>query len=63
MAIKQLLTLGSSSWGWKGFAILGTVVVLVIVIIVVVAVEVTKKNKYPDYSKLNYSLVDTCTFL
>lgn len=47
------------SWGWKRFAALGATVVIVIVIIVIVAVEVTKKNKYPDYSKLNYSLVDT----
>lgn len=48
------------AWGWKRFAIAGAAVAVVIIILVVVIVEVTKKSKYPDYSKLNYKIVDTC---
>jgi NADH:ubiquinone oxidoreductase subunit 6 (subunit J) len=39
-------------------------VVLLIVIVVPVAVTVTKEkqkeNRYPDYTKLNYTLLETC---
>lgn len=48
------------SWGWKKFAILIGAVVIILIIVIVVAVEVTKKNKYPDYTKLTYKLADTC---
>jgi len=47
-------------WGWKRWAILGAGVVAIIVIVVVAVVEVEKANRYPDYSKLSYSLEDTC---
>jgi hypothetical protein len=47
-------------WGKKIWIAVGAIVVLVIIIVVIIAVEVTKKNKYPDYSKLNYSLAETC---
>ena len=47
-------------WGKKAWAGALAVVVLVIVIIIIIAVEVTKKNAYPDYTKLNYSLAETC---
>jgi len=46
-------------WGWKKFATAGAIVAIVIIVVVVAVVEVMKNNRYPDYSKLNYSLVDT----
>src|SRR4051794_9417358 len=48
------------SWGWKKWAIAGATLVIVIIILVVVIVLVTKKDKYPNYSKINYKIVDTC---
>ncbi|KAI0470964.1 glycoside hydrolase family 16 protein [Xylariaceae sp. FL0804] len=47
------------SWGKKTWAIVAAVVAVVLVIVIVVPVEVAKANRYPDYSKLNYSLADT----
>jgi hypothetical protein len=47
-------------WGKKAWAGAIAVVVLIIVIIIIIAVEVTKNNAYPDYTKLNYSLAETC---
>jgi len=47
-------------WEWKQFLALGAGVVIVIIIVVIAAVEVTKANRYPIYSKLDYSLEDTC---
>jgi hypothetical protein len=49
-------------WGKRAWAGAVAVVVLIIVIIIIVAVEVTKKNAYPDYTQLNYSLAETCMF-
>jgi hypothetical protein len=49
-------------WGKKAWIAAVGILVLIIVIIVVVVVEVLKKNAYPDYTKLNYSLAETCTF-
>ncbi|KAE8154191.1 concanavalin A-like lectin/glucanase domain-containing protein [Aspergillus avenaceus] len=47
--------------GWSLCAKLfaGTVVAVVIVAIIVGAVEGTKAHRYPDYTRLNYDLVDT----
>jgi hypothetical protein len=42
---------------WAGVA---TIVVIIIIIIVAVAVSQSRKNRYPDYSPLEYSLADTC---
>jgi hypothetical protein len=47
-------------WSWKKWAALVAGVIIVVVIIVIVVVEVEKKNKYPDYSALTYTLADTC---
>lgn len=55
---------GNSPWydprGWSKCTILIVlgVVAAVIIAVVVGAVEGTKKNRYPDYSKLNYRLVE-----
>jgi len=47
---------------WRKRVWAGIGVVLVVVIIVAVAVGVTqsKKNRYPDYSAITYSLSETC---
>lgn len=50
-------------WGKRAWAGFIAVVVIIIVIIIIVAVEVTKKNAYPDYTQLNYSLAETCMFI
>ena len=51
------------SWGWKKWAVFGGIgVVLLVVIIVAAAVVSTNKNRYPNYSKLNYRIVDTCMY-
>ena len=47
-------------WSWRSWAILIAGLILVVVIVVIVVVEVMKKDKYPDYSALTYSLADTC---
>jgi hypothetical protein len=46
---------------WRKRVIIGMVllVIVIIVIVIVVAVVETKKNAYPDYSQLKYTLVDT----
>lgn len=49
-------------WGKKVWFIGAAVIAVIIIAIVAAVVEVEKKNKYPDYSKLNYSLADTCSF-
>ncbi|TVY13130.1 putative glycosidase [Lachnellula arida] len=46
-------------WGKKVWIAVAAIIAIVIIIIVVGVVEGEKKNKYPDYSKLSYSLTDT----
>lgn len=48
------------AWSKKKWAIFVAGIAALIIIIVVVAVEVEKKNAYPDYTALSYSLKDTC---
>lgn len=48
------------AWSKKRWAIFGAGIIILIIIIVVAAVEGSKKNAYPDYSQLNYTLKDTC---
>lgn len=45
-------------WSKRTILIVAGVVVAVIIAVVVGAVEGTKKNRYPNYSKLNYRLVE-----
>ncbi|KAI1332090.1 glycoside hydrolase family 16 protein [Xylariaceae sp. FL0255] len=47
------------TWSKKVWAIVVSVIVIVLIIIIVVPVEVEKANRYPDYSRLTYSLKDT----
>ncbi|KAI1504117.1 concanavalin A-like lectin/glucanase domain-containing protein [Biscogniauxia marginata] len=49
------------SWRKRTWAIVAVIVAIIIIIVVVVPVEVTKANRYPNYSKLNYSLSDEYT--
>jgi hypothetical protein len=48
------------NWGWKTYAALSAAVAIAIIVIVVAVVEVEKANRYPNYSKLTYTLEDTC---
>lgn len=57
-------------WDVKGWSRRRLVVVLAlaltafVIIVIVVPVEVEqKKNAYPHYSKLDYSVVDSCLFI
>jgi len=43
-------------WGKKVFLLVALAVVVVIVIVVAVAVVETRRNRYPNYSTINYSL-------
>ncbi|KAJ8131649.1 hypothetical protein O1611_g1974 [Lasiodiplodia mahajangana] len=45
-------------WSKKTWAAVGVVVAAIIVIVIVVPVKVSEANRYPNYSKLDYSLVD-----
>ena len=47
------------NWSKRCWIILAVALVIIAIIIIVVAVVVSRANRYPDYSKLNYSLVDT----
>jgi hypothetical protein len=49
-------------WGKKVWIVVAAIIAVVIIIVVVGVVEGEKKNKYPDYSRLSYSLADTCSF-
>lgn len=42
------------------FVVLGVAIIIAIIVAVVVVVE--KKNKYPNYSQLSYSLVGNCMY-
>ncbi|KAJ9205273.1 concanavalin A-like lectin/glucanase domain-containing protein [Paecilomyces variotii] len=47
------------SWGLKTKLAVAAAVVVAIIVIVVGSVEGTKANRYPNYSKLNYTLKET----
>ncbi len=48
------------TWSKKQWLFLGLGLVAIIIIIIVVAVVEVKKNRYPDYTALTYSLSETC---
>lgn len=50
-------------WGKKIWIAVAAIIAILIIIIVVAVVEVEKKNKYPDYSKVTYTVADTCLSL
>lgn len=50
-------------WQKRTWALVLSSIAIIIIIVVVVPVEVTKNHKgnsYPDYTKLNYTLLETC---
>lgn len=47
-------------WGKRVWIGLGIVVVIVLAVVPAVVVTEQKKNRYPDYSPLTYSLSETC---
>lgn len=48
------------TWGRKIWFIAIAVLAVIIIAIVAAVVEVEKKNKYPNYSELSYSISETC---
>ncbi|KAK6951819.1 hypothetical protein Daesc_006344 [Daldinia eschscholtzii] len=46
------------SWSKKTWAIVVAAAIIILIIVIVVPVEVTKANRYPNYTKLNYALAD-----
>jgi hypothetical protein len=48
------------AWSKKVWISIAAGVMILIIIIVIAAVEVNKKNRYPDYSALKYSVSETC---
>lgn len=53
------LTRNPKNWSRRCWIILAGALVIVLIIVIVIAVVVSRANQYPDYSTLNYSLVDT----
>lgn len=45
-------------WRKRTWGIVGALIVIIIVVVIVVAVLVSKANRYPNYTKLSYSLAD-----
>ncbi|GAW19030.1 hypothetical protein ANO14919_085140 [Xylariales sp. No.14919] len=45
-------------WRKRTWAIVGVIIAVIIIIVVVVPVKVAEANRYPNYSKLDYSLAD-----
>ena len=49
-------------WSMKKLLLIVAGLVLLVVIVIIIAVEVVKKNAYPNYSALTYTLTDTCAY-
>jgi hypothetical protein len=47
-------------WRKRTWAIVAAIVAVILIIVIVVPVKVAQANRYPNYSKLDYSLVDEC---
>ncbi len=47
-------------WRKKTWAIVAPIVIVILIIIIVVPVKVAEANRYPDYTRLDYSLSDEC---
>jgi hypothetical protein len=60
MANTQQLWWDPRTWRKRIWAGIAAVVVIAIIAGVVAGVLVSKANRYPNYSKLNYTLQDTC---
>lgn len=62
MVVESPTASGPKSWGKKVWIGIGAAIVIVIIAIVVPVVVVTRNNRYPDYTKLTYTLSETCTY-
>jgi hypothetical protein len=49
-------------WGKKAWLITVGALAVMLIIIIVAVVETKKANRYPDYSKLTYSLAENCRY-
>jgi len=49
-------------WSKKVWLLVGLGIAIIIAIIIVIAVVVSRNNRYPNYSKLNYSLKESCAY-
>jgi hypothetical protein len=47
------------NWSRRCWLILAAVLIVVLILIIIIAIVVSRANRYPNYSKLNYNLVDT----
>jgi hypothetical protein len=47
------------NWPRRCWLILVAVLIVVLILIIIITVIVNRANRYPNYSKLNYNLVDT----
>lgn len=56
---RSLSRRNPKNWSRKCWIISAIISVVVLVIVIVVAVVVSRQNRYPDYSALNYRLVET----
>jgi hypothetical protein len=52
-------TRNPKNWSRKCGIILTVCVIIIATLVIVVALIVTRENRYPDYSTLNYTLIDT----
>jgi hypothetical protein len=48
------------NWGKRVWIGVAAAAVIIIVVVVGVVVGLRRSNTYPNYSKLNYALLDTC---
>lgn len=48
------------NWGKRVWIGVAAAVVIIIAVVVGVVVGLRRPNTYPNYSKLNYALLDTC---
>jgi hypothetical protein len=47
------------NWTRRCWLILAAVLIVVLILVIIIAVVFSRANRYPNYSKLNYNLVDT----
>ena len=49
-------------WSKRTWAIVVPAVIVVLIVVIVTPVKVAEANRYPNYTRLDYSLADTCEF-
>jgi hypothetical protein len=56
---RNLSKRNPKNWTRRCWVIVAVPLLILLIIVIVVAVVVSRDNRYPDYSKLNYNLVNT----